>query len=175
MRVDFSIVRLHQDLPIEHFDCGDDDLNAFLLSDSKLFLKRLLSVTYLLFDGEKLIGYFSLSNDKISLAETSKASWRRVKKLFPHSKHRSDYPAIKLGRLAISKEYQHLSIGSAVIDLIKGMFVSNNRTGCAFITVDALTSAIPFYIKNDFILLDKSSFKTGQETHTLYYDLTRLL
>lgn len=174
MSVDFSIVRLHEDLEFGDFDCGDEDLNSFLLNDSKLFLKRLLSVTYLLYHDQDIVGYFSLSNDKISISETSKSSWRKVKKLFPHAKHRSDYPAVKIGRLAISKNFQHQEIGTSIIDLIKDLFSRNNRTGCAFITVDALNSAVPFYLKNEFCPLDKSLGSRCSETQTLYYDLKRL-
>lgn len=173
MSVEFSIVRLREDLKFTDFDCGDEDLNSFLLNDSKSFLKRLLSVTYLLYHEQDIVGYFSLSNDKISLSETSKSSWRKVKKLFPHAKHRSDYPAVKIGRLAISKEYQHKEIGTSIIDLIKSLFYSNNRAGCAFVTVDALQSAVPFYLKNGFCPLDQSS-SIHADTQTLYYDLKRL-
>lgn len=54
--------------------------------------------------------------------------------------------------------------------------MTNNRTGCAFITVDALRSAIPFYINNGFKLLDKSIAEDEtKETCPLYYDLFQLI
>lgn len=39
-----------------------------------------------------IVVYFSVSNDKISIPESDKATWKKIKKSFPHSKHRTDYP-----------------------------------------------------------------------------------
>ena len=59
---------------------------------------------------------------------------------------------------------------------LQRLFVTNNRTGCAFITVDALRSAIPFYINNGFVILDKSIAEDEtKETCPLYYDLFQLI
>ena len=49
-----------------------------------------------------VLAYFSVSNDKISVPDSDKTTWRKIKALFPHSKHRSDYPAVKIGRLAVT-------------------------------------------------------------------------
>ena len=49
-----------------------------------------------------------------------------------------------------------------------------NRSGCAFITVDALKSAIPFYLKNDFEFLDKTLNDIEDETVTLYFNLNSI-
>ena len=40
-----EIVRLKEDTPISSFDCGDNDLNDFLLNDAKNYLKSMLAVT----------------------------------------------------------------------------------------------------------------------------------
>ena len=39
------------------FDCGDQDLNDFLLKDSKLYLKNLLAVTYVLETESRTVAY----------------------------------------------------------------------------------------------------------------------
>ena len=39
--------RLTQDHEFKPFDCGNQDLNDFLLKDSKLYQKNLLAVTYI--------------------------------------------------------------------------------------------------------------------------------
>lgn len=174
--IDFSTSRLQESTILKAFDCGESDLNKFLMEDSKNYLKRFLSVTYILSIEDNIIAYFSLSNDKISVPDTDKSTWRRIKKSFPHAKHRSDYPAVKIGRLAVDQKFQNLSIGTSILDLIKHMFVHNNRTGCAFITVDALPSATSFYLKNDFKFLDKNANEhENKSTQTLYYDLSRLI
>ena len=93
-------------------------------------------------------------------------------KLFSHRKHRSDYPAVKVGRLAVDVRYQGNQIGSDILNFVKQMFCHNNRTGCVFITVDALRDALPFYFKNGFQRLDK--FDLDNSTIQLYYDLNQL-
>lgn len=169
------IIRLSADYVFKSFNCGNQDLNDFLLQDSKNYLKRLLSVTYILETDNDIVAYFSVSNDKISIPESDKATWRKIKKSFPHSKHRTDYPAVKIGRLGVSLKYQHLKLGSNILDFVKDMFITNNRTGCSFVTVDALRSAIPFYQKNNFLFLDKSEAEDlTKDTCLLYYNLSEL-
>lgn len=169
------LVRLNEEYTFKPFDCGNHDLNLFLFDDSKTYLKNRLSVTYILENDKETIGYFSVSNDKLSIADTTKAKWRRIKRLFSHNMHRKDYPAVKIGRLAIDKRYQGSRIGSDILNFIKCMFKENNRTGCAFITVDALPAALTFYIKNRFKCLD-SDFEDTTVTYTkqMYFDLNEL-
>ena len=167
-----KIVRLTQDHVFKPFDCGEDDLNEFFLQDAKQYLKGLLAVTYVIEDDTRTIAFFSLSNDRISLSESDKATWRRIRSAFPHRKHRSDYPAVKIGRLGVDKNAQHRHIGTDILDFVKQTFITNNRTGCCFVTVDALRSAIPFYEQNGFRPLRKEN--TGG-TVPMYYDLTQLI
>ena len=97
-----KIVRLTQEHTFKPFDCGEGDLNDFLLLDAKQYSKGLLAVTYVIEDEDMTVAFFSLSNDRISLLESDKATWRRIKSAFPHRKHRSDYPAVKIGRLGVN-------------------------------------------------------------------------
>lgn len=167
-----KIVRLTQDHEFKPFDCGEDDLNEFFLQDAKQYLKGLLAVTYVIEDDTRTVAFFSLSNDRISLSESDKATWRRIRSAFPHRKHRSDYPAVKIGRLGVDKNAQHRHIGTDILDFVKQTFITSNRTGCCFVTVDALRSAIPFYEQNGFRTLRKEN--TG-DTVPMYYDLTQLI
>ena len=99
-----KIVRLTPDYQFGSFDCGESDLNEFLLTDAKEYASHLLAVTYIIEDRKDIAAFFSLSNDRISLLESNKATWRRIKSVFPHRKHRSDYPAVKIGRLGMDKK-----------------------------------------------------------------------
>ena len=82
------------------FDCSDTDLNDFLLNDAKNYLRKLLSVTYIIEYENKTIAFFSVSNDKISYEEKS-ISNRSFKKLFqdimPEGKKYKSYPAVRVG------------------------------------------------------------------------------
>jgi len=91
---------------------------------------------------------------------------------FPHRKHRSDYPAVKIGRLGVNVSAQHRHIGTDILDFVKQTFITNNRTGCCFVTVDAPKSAVPFYVDNGFKPLRKVN---EGETIPMYYDLTQLI
>ena len=167
-----KIVRLTQEHYFKPFDCGEGDLNEFLLQDSKQYAKGLLAVTYVIEDEESTVAFFYLSNDRISLSESDKATWRRIRASFPHRKHRSDFPAVKIGRLGVNVNAQHKHIGTDILDFVKQTFITYNRTGCCFVTVDALLSAVPFYEQNGFKPLRKENVG---ETVPMYYDLTQLL
>ncbi len=175
MTDNIQVVRLTQDYQFKSFDCGNQDLNDFLLTDAKNYASRLLSVTYILENDDDIVAYFSVSNDKIAIPDSDKATWRRIKKLFPHSKHRSDYPAVKIGRLAVNAKYRQNGIGSDILSFVKELFITSNRTGCSFVTVDALREAIPFYQKNDFHFLNRKELETESETCLMYYDLSQLV
>ena len=174
--MNIKIKKLTNDYKISDFDCGNIDLNEFLQKEAILYSKRRLSVTYLVEIDNNIAAFFSLSNDKIAIPDSDKSTWRKIKSLFPHSKHRSDYPAVKIGRLGIALQYQKKHLGSDLLCFIKEMFIENNRTGCAFVTVDALNEAIPFYQKNGFLFLNKDdTMGNSKETCLLYYNLSELI
>ncbi len=168
---DYDIVDLFQDTVLESFKCTEEDLNDFLINDSKDYQKELLSRTYLVVN--KLAGdiaaYFSLLNDVIKLDETEKKTRNRINRQIPYNKHRSHYPAVKLGRLAVDERYAGQGIGRYVLDNLKYIFTHGNRTGCRFLTVDALSSATGFYECNGFQFFtdtDKEDY-----TRLMYFDL----
>lgn len=174
MQSSSRIVRLTNNYPIKPFDCGNADLNDFLLSDAKAYTNRLLAVTYLLEKEHELLAFFSLLNDRISIKGSDRAT-SKIKEQFPHSKHRSDYPAVKIGRLGVNSSHQNEHWGKLIISFVKETFITNNRTGCAFITVDSLKEAVPFYQNNGFRFLMPSESKNSEkETVPMHYDLTQL-
>ena len=174
LTADLRMFRLKEEYVIGDFDRGNQDLNDFLLKEAKPFSKYLLSVTYIIEQHGDVVAFFSLSNDKISIPDSDKSTWRKIKSIFPHRKHRSDYPAVKIGRLGVSKKYQRSRIGSVILNAVRTMYVEENRAGCTFITVDALKEAVPFYLKNGFKFLKKSEENDGKETSLLYFNLTSL-
>lgn len=66
LTADLWMFRLKEEYVIGDFDCGNQDLNDFLLNEAKLFSKYLLSVTYIIEQHGDVVAFFSLSNDKIS-------------------------------------------------------------------------------------------------------------
>ena len=65
-----KIRRLDIDDKISNFNCGDEDLNDFILNESQLYRGELLAVSYVIEDNNGVVlAYFSLANDKISITE----------------------------------------------------------------------------------------------------------
>jgi predicted GNAT family N-acyltransferase len=167
----FTFIQINTDTTILPFDCSDADLNDFLFSDSKDYLLSMMALTYLLEDknAKRTVAYYSLLNDKIVFDPDEKNFWNRINRKIANSKRRKDYPAVKIGRLAVSKEYSGNHIGEAIILQIKHMFSTMRRSACRFITVDAYVAAIPFYEKCGFTFLtDKDR---NSKTRAMYFDL----
>lgn len=161
---------LKEETEIKSFDCGDTDLNDFIFHDAKQFYDKRIGKTFLLMDGENVAAYFCLLNDKITKVETSNSAWRRVKKLFPHDKHFSSYPAVKIGRLAVSIDYHGAGLGSKLISIIRhSLYKEETLSIFRFLTVDAYLSAVPFYLKNGFNLLVPDD--GDKHTRLMYYDM----
>lgn len=168
MHLSYPYTRLDPNLSIPSFDCGDDDLNEFFHIDASLWQKELMAVTYYLDIDNTVILYFSLSNDKISAEKFSKAAWRKFRKEIPYDKHRSDYPAVKIGRFAVNKNFQRTPQhwGRNTIEFIKKWMIDNNKTGCRYLTVDAYPDAVSFYISCNFKFL-------GREEEERYLQFTK--
>ncbi len=168
---DFEFVTLSIDTEIKPFVCRDEDLNQFLLEDAKNYLKELMAVTYLFEDRKekKTVAYFSLLNDKVSYDPESRSIWNRLSRGISNSKRRKTYPSVKIGRLAVAKDYEGNDIGSDILNFIKIAFTNKNRTGCRFITLDAYADVVDFYLKNGFnFFTDKDK---NDKTRLMYFDL----
>ncbi|MDR2692503.1 MAG: GNAT family N-acetyltransferase [Dysgonamonadaceae bacterium] len=169
-----KIMRLEEDTALVSFECGDTDLNDFLLNDAKNYLKSMLAVTYLLKINDETVAYFCLSYDGLTrsaiLREEEKALWNKVGRKIPNSKRRRTYPAVKIGRLAVSKKYSGLGIGRLIIKAVVMMYLTEqHHAGCRFITVDAYRSALSFYEKNNFRFLTTKDLE--DDIRTMYFDL----
>jgi len=169
-----EIVRLEEGTQISSFDCGDIDLNDFLHNDSKNYLKSMLAVTYLVKIEEEIAAYFCLSYDGLTrttiLTEEEKALWNKVGRKIPNSKRRKTYPAVKIGRLAVSQQYAGFGIGRHIINAVRIMYMYEpHHAGCRFVTVDAYHSALQFYERNDFRYLTTKD--KDEDTRAMYFDL----
>lgn len=169
-----SLIRLTAKSVIKPFDCGNPDLNDFLHKDSINHTQHLLAVTYLLETQSETVAFFSLLNDKINQEDVKdKTAWNRFRRILPNQKRFISYPAMKIGRLGVSNSHQRNGIGKEVLDYLKILFITNNRTGCRFITVDAYSKSIPFYEKNGFLFLtDKDQ---NEDTRLMYFDLKSIV
>jgi GNAT superfamily N-acetyltransferase len=167
------------------FDCGDEDLNNFIFAhnDAALHKQELIAETYAFrFISSRLpkdkpmppVAFASLLNDAVHLATNPQ------RRLVPQKIRRySDYPAAKIGRLGVHKDYQGQDVGTLLLDVIKELFTTENRTGCRFITVDAydIPRVLAFYEKNKFkrfpLPPTEKSAQADRDTHIMFFDLKR--
>ncbi len=168
-----QLTRLTDTFPINSFDCGDEDLNDFLLNDAKAFQRKQIAYTYILEDDGRILAYFCLLNDKISRQDSSNSMWKRIKKEFPIEKQFSSYPAVKIGRFAVDKSMRGTGLGTELMTSLKFLLQEKHVVSAfRFITVDAYINAIPFYEKNDFKLLMPSD--PNEYTKTMFFDMFNL-
>ena len=161
------------DTEIKPFESSNSDLNDFLLNDAKKYLYQRLAVTYIIENNTETIGYFCLSNDVVMRSLADNAGWKKIKKTIPNSKMRSSYPAVKIGRLAVSHKYENNGFGRLILQTVKKKFVAENQqTGCRFVTVDAKKDVVDFYTKNLFDFL--TSEDENENTRLMYFDLNSL-
>jgi predicted GNAT family N-acyltransferase len=169
-----QLVKMGNNAAIETFDCGDLDLNAFLSDDALRYFEERMAVTYILVCREQIVAYYCLLNDKVTFdttQENERSFWNRFnrKNKIPNSKRRQNYPAVKLGRLAVSKQFKGQGVGGFILDGLKQMLTLKTDTGCRFLTVDAYSTALDFYLKNEFQYI--SSQDERENTRLMYYDL----
>lgn len=83
------------------------------------------------------------------------------------------YPAAKIGRLAVDEKFQCQGIGTFLIRSLVQSFIKKNKTGCQFITVDAINDntqrTIKFYEKNGFKALTIND--VNKESRQMYKSL----
>lgn len=174
------------------FSCGEDDLDEFFAKDCLVNQRKLLGKTYLFClksNLDVIVTAFSLSNDSIRLtnriADEYKEQFLGDADLCDKTFKR--FPAVLIGRLGTNKDFAGQGYGTAIMDFIKVLFRTNNRTGCRFLIVDALNrpETLHYYEKNGFnyLIADERleakymGIAVGRlplNTRLMYFDLLKL-
>jgi GNAT superfamily N-acetyltransferase len=158
---------------VSAFDCGDSDLNEFLQKDAQIYQSEHLSFTRLVFHPEnELVAYITLLTDSIVLKTPEK------KKLIDFHDSVMQWPALKIGRLAVATAQQKQSgIGTALLQYSVGLALRIGRessVGCRFLTVDAYPASIGFYERHGFVVNKNYVDKEKPKTHpSMRYDILR--
>ena len=176
--IDYSIRKFHPDPEVyKPFDCGNSDLNGFLLEtgteepNATLSEKELMASTYIAEDNlsHNILAYFSLIHDKIERQIADKSIWNQLSRKNPNAKRRSSYPALKIGKLAVCNSIKEKGLGTQLINFIELLYLQERHAGCRFITVDALREAEEFYRKNHFKRLVEPT--PDDATVLMFFDL----
>ncbi len=176
----YHIHKMSQEEIVKTFDCGDADLNDFIINAAPDYKKAMLVVTYVLAakdNPDNVVAFCSLANDRVSLSDfenTTEFNRFRKKQGFPQAKRMKSYPAVKVCRLGVDLSMRGRAAGTKLLNFVKTYFTIDNKTGCRFITVDAYIDAIPFYEKNGFRPLN-SDDEDATYTRTLYFDLNDIV
>ena len=143
-------------------DDGDADLDDFIRNDAERHVRDKMAVTYGVFFTDAVLSrcplaFFTLQNDALKIESPG----------YPYKTP----PAVKIGRLGVSTEFQSLGIGTDIVTMIKDFMCQDNRTGCRYITVDAYNKprVLRFYEKNGFSFLRPPNPQRKQEP--MYFDL----
>ncbi len=158
------------------FDCGDKDLNEFLLEKSKHYNEELLATTIVFENDVKTIAYYSIFNDSLDIEQFSFSSKnaikRLIRKLVPHPKrHLKSFPAIKIRRLAVCKNLQKSGLGRKIMDnVINYDIEQNEKCACKFIIVDAYKKSLRYYENMGFEYLSDNDL--NENTRQIYLDIS---
>lgn len=143
---------------------------AELKQDSLDYQESLLAVTYLAVADKSVISYFCPLNDKLAyFAGENKKDWNKLNRKVNNYKWLMSYPAVKIGRLGMTKSLAGQGIGHEIIDYIKVLFSQSNKTGCHFLTVDAHKDEVGFYVKCGFSFFTDND--RDEDTRLMYFDL----
>lgn len=134
---------------LEEFDCGVQSINDYLKKDALEDSQLGITKTWLFFEGGNLIGYFSLTTDRMTVIKRSTVH----KKLSVKLNYKS-IPSIQIHHFAVNKIYQKKpeKNGQHLMDIALYFIKYNllSMTGACLITVFSLKSSVGFYKKIGF-------------------------
>ena len=143
--------KLHAPCPIagyhnfDEFKCGVSLLDNWLKKRARSNERSRASRTYVLCDGDKVIGYYALASGSLA----NKMAPGKIKRNMP-----DPIPIMVLGRLAIDQEYQGNKLGDALLrEAILRVLQAANIAGSKAILAHAISAeAKKFYIDRGFIV-----------------------
>jgi ribosomal protein S18 acetylase RimI-like enzyme len=116
------------------FDCGSESLNLFLKQTARQHAVRGISRTFVLVEEgaaepKPILGFFSLNLCQIKSESLSAEEAKRLPR---------DVSGVRLGRLAVAREYQRQGIGKTLLVGAMGKFIEIfNTAGGIGLFVDA--------------------------------------
>lgn len=130
---------------IDAFGCGKPTLDAWLTRHARQAQASGSAKTFIVADGEKVAGYYSLTVGQVDTAEAPP----RVSK----GMGRYPIPVVILARLAVSKNYQGQGIGTAMLrDAIRRTLAISEQAGIrALLTHPIDDDAARFYQRFGFM------------------------
>ena len=145
---------------VSAFTCGNEDLDFFFHNELFDCVENHYLSAYCAksLDG-CLLAIFTLANDAIVLSDYQEKddfvalTSCRVSESYLHIfNQQSMFPAVNIGHLGVSTQFQNMGIGSQILEFVIDTFREYDVAGCQFVTVDALNTPLVrrFYSKRYF-------------------------
>ncbi len=127
------------------FDCGNEELNRWLLEHARASQKADLARTYLLLSDATVVGYVSLTTGSVR----PEAAPKRYARGMP----RHPIPTILIARLAVDSRHQGQQMGSRLLaEALRLAVVTSDAVAARLVVVDAIDDrAAAFYRRWGFI------------------------
>ncbi len=145
MRGDPQLVRLSADHDLTGFDCGNRELNAWLVDHALASHRADLARTYLVLEDRTVAGYVSLTTGSVRREEAP----RRHARGMP----RYPIPTILIARLAVDLRRQRARLGSRLLaEALRLAVAASDTVAARLVVVDAIDDrAAAFYRHRGFI------------------------
>jgi predicted N-acetyltransferase YhbS len=148
------------------FNCEDDDLNGFIKDDAINQMNANMNVTYLCNYNGQVVGFFTLSADSVKVNMDDIKGLRKK-----HIKY-WEFPAVKIGRLAVSNQHQKRGIGTNLLLMIIGKADElSEHIGIRYVSVDAYMGSVKFYKERFFTEFIQDG---KRNTVQMYLDLLKM-
>lgn len=139
------LVLLSAEHDLTGFDCGEEQLNAWLVDHARASQRADLARTYLALDGETVAGYVSLTTGSVRPQDAPKRYARGMP--------RHPIPTILIARLAVDRRHQGQRLGSRLLaEALHRAVAASDAVAARLVVVDAIDDqAAGFYRRWGFI------------------------
>jgi len=154
---------------VESFDCGNKDLNEFLSTkEVRLYEAEGLGRTYLAYYQGSLVAYFTVSFGSLYVEYLK--SWKSFSRM-AQMKIES-IPAVMIGRLAVSLEFQRRGIGRALVRYVAGLALeTKGKMGVRLIILQSKPESMRFYHQCGFQITVETKRERRRVNRTMFFDL----
>ena len=139
---------------ISRFSCKDGDVEAFLKQKAFDFERRDKSRTFLIFDDDKLLGYFTLSLKSLPFKESVSKSV--IKEIDGFSKNVQAVGIVIIGQLGKDSVLAKDVDGRVLLDIcMETVYKAKKIVGGRFVMLECqnIKKVVAFYEKNGFGIL----------------------
>ena len=153
----------------EKFSCGNADLDRFILTEEAARIEREdLGRTYLVRCRGHLAAYLTLSVDALRME--SLRTWTEFDHL---SRLRIEtMPAIKIGRLAVARQFQSRGLGRHLVNYVVGLAtVIREQAGVRLVLLEAKPDSLGFYERCGFRRAFPTRRERARRNRTMFLDL----